>query len=366
MIHTRYNGGMIRPKGTKWLAEINRGGQRRKVFDTVPQCQAWLDAEQLTAQRIISTPDQRQLIDADDARRLLPAGISLLDAARVWLEAHKASPLVMATVQELYAKYLVEKTAAGLRPRSLGDLRSYIGRLARDHGSRLISTVTPALLMEYLGTLNAAPVTRNNLRRSWWGFFDWCRRLDAIVSNPAEAITISRQDETTPEIFTPNQAKTILKSAKKLRRDFLPMIGIGLFAGLRTAELMALRWGDISATHIRVTPAVAKKRRQRLIPISDTLRPLIAKSDHPDVRVCPLATRRLYVWLRKIALAAKLPKWPDNAMRHSFASYHLALHQDAAKTAMLLGHSGSAAVLWDHYRELVTEKDARRYFALRI
>ena len=56
-------------------------------------------------------------------------------------------------------------------------------------------------------------------------------------------------------------------------------------------------------------------------------------------------------------------KWPSNAARHSFASYHLALQQDAAKTALQLGHTNTA-VLFQHYRELARPEDAEAYFAI--
>jgi integrase len=359
MKHERYNGGVIRPRGTKWQAEINRGGKRRKVCPTVEQCRNWIDAEQLISHREVAPPKMTDMVDADDARKIL-GNVSLRDAARYWMEHHRKNALAGSTIKDLYTRYLVEKTDAGLRPRSLCGIRSNVGRLATRYGSTPVSEITPTLLVDYLGTLHAKPVSRNTLRRYWWGFFDHCRRLGSIMDNPAEAIAVSRVDDTMPEIFTPDQAQMVITAAGRLR----PFIAIGLFAGLRTAELLALKWGDISATHIRIVPAVAKKRRQRLIPISDTLRPLIANRGANDERVCPVQERRLYVILRKIAKKAEMKEWPSNAMRHSFASYHLALYQDAAKTAMLLGHSQNASVLWDNYRELVTEDDARRYFAI--
>ena len=55
--------------------------------------------------------------------------------------------------------------------------------------------------------------------------------------------------------------------------------------------------------------------------------------------------------------------WPPNALRHSFASYHLAHHQDAAKTALQLGHTESRT-LFAHYRELVKPADAKLYWRI--
>ena len=63
---------------------------------------------------------------------------------------------------------------------------------------------------------------------------------------------------------------------------------------------------------------------------------------------------------RKFAKALKasgIKEWPDNALRHSFASYHLAAGQDAAATALQLGHTESRT-LFAHYRELVRAEGA--------
>jgi hypothetical protein len=50
----------------------------------------------------------------------------------------------------------------------------------------------------------------------------------------------------------------------------------------------------------------------------------------------------------------------QNAARHSFVSYHLALFGDVAKTELQAGHD--RAVLFGHYRELVTQEEAEEYF----
>src|SRR4029453_4105833 len=57
-------------------------------------------------------------------------------------------------------------------------------------------------------------------------------------------------------------------------------------------------------------------------------------------------------------------EWPDNALRHSFASYHLAHFKNAASTALELGHH-NASVTFAHYRELVRPKEAARYWNLK-
>ncbi len=59
--------------------------------------------------------------------------------------------------------------------------------------------------------------------------------------------------------------------------------------------------------------------------------------------------------------AAGIEEWPDNALRHSFASYHLAHFKDAAALALEMGHTDSG-MIFNYYRQLVRPKDAERYW----
>jgi hypothetical protein len=47
----------------------------------------------------------------------------------------------------------------------------------------------------------------------------------------------------------------------------------------------------------------------------------------------------------------------------TFASYHLALGENAGKTSLEMGHSNQN-MLFEAYRELVTKEDAQTYFGL--
>jgi hypothetical protein len=55
-------------------------------------------------------------------------------------------------------------------------------------------------------------------------------------------------------------------------------------------------------------------------------------------------------------------EWKHNALRHSFISYRLAEIQDTAKVALEAGNS--PAMIFAHYRELVTPEDAAAWFAV--
>jgi hypothetical protein len=53
---------------------------------------------------------------------------------------------------------------------------------------------------------------------------------------------------------------------------------------------------------------------------------------------------------RNLATEIGLARWPNNGLRHSFASYHLAKHQNAPRLALEMGHS-TPRMVFDNYRE---------------
>jgi len=56
----------------------------------------------------------------------------------------------------------------------------------------------------------------------------------------------------------------------------------------------------------------------------------------------------------------KIEKWPQDGMRHSFASYHFAHHKNAPQTSGQMGPM-NPQMLFGHYRNLVLAADAERY-----
>ncbi len=60
---------------------------------------------------------------------------------------------------------------------------------------------------------------------------------------------------------------------------------------------------------------------------------------------------------------AGIKHWPHDAMRHTYASMHLAMHQSADKTADQMGHSGSRLV-FEAYRRKVKKSEAERFWSI--
>ena len=155
-----------------------------------------------------------------------------------------------------------------------------------------------------------------------------------------------------------NEAARLLEAAAP---RVLPYIAIGLFAGLRRAELERLDWSEIDfdSDLIQIVAAKSKTAQRRFVKIQPNLRGWLLPLRKHKGNVAPQETsRRLFDEARG---AAGIARWKRNALRHSFASYHLAHFNDAAATALQLGHHDSR-VTFAHYRELVKPKEAERYW----
>ncbi len=127
-------------------------------------------------------------------------------------------------------------------------------------------------------------------------------------------------------------------------------MAIGAFAGLRRAELERLDWSEIlfDADLIEVTAKKSKTARRRFIKIQPNLREWLLPVRKHKGKITPANFRKHFDALRT---AARIAEWPDNALRHSFASYHIAHFGNTGELALEMGHTDSG-LIFRHYREL--------------
>jgi integrase len=144
--------------------------------------------------------------------------------------------------------------------------------------------------------------------------------------------------------------------------ELVPYVAIGAFAGLRRAELKRLDWKevDLQSGLIEVTASKAKSARRRFVKIQTNLAKWLQPYAQLSGNVTPPNYRELLDAARE---RAAITDWPQNALRHSFASYHLAKFNNAAALALELGHTNSNLV-FQHYRQLVKPKQSERYWKI--
>jgi integrase len=262
-------------------------------------------------------------------------------------------------VESLVADLIATKEREGLSKRYLQDLRSRLGRFAQDFEGRTIADISAEEISEWLHDLRVSPTTETNYRRLIVRAFNFAQERGFVEDNRAAKAAKVKTAGGEVGILTPTQMTALLLAADE---SLVPALAIGAFAGLRRAEIERLDWSeiDLDSNFIEVTAAKSKSATRRLVEILPNLRAWLLPHRKLAGKVDPPASRERAKEARE---RAGINDWPSNALRHSYASYHLAELKDSARLALELGHTNSA-LIFQHYRELVKPKDAARWWAV--
>ena len=287
--------------------------------------------------------------------------LASLHAAVKFYAARHRQVTTKKTVAATVAELLAMKKARKKSDSYIGDLRVRLTRFAEAFAVD-ISTVTTADVQKWLDGLKLAPQTAKNFRTVVGTLFSFAESRGYIFKggNPVDDTEHISANGGRIEIFTPDEITALLKAAS---RDFLPVIALGAFAGIRTAEIERLDWQDINLAEkfIVISADKAKTASRRIVPIVPNLAQWLA----------PYATQTGKMWkstscdlrfARAVCVKAAKTPWKSNGLRHSFISYRLADIQNAAQVALEAGNSPN--VVFRHYRELVKPSTAKAWFSI--
>lgn len=301
------------------------------------------------------TDSQRNLFH-ECTEMLKPSGRGLREAVEHFVEHFKTTSK-SCTAEQLVKDFLEAKKQDGVSASQLNSLKR-LKRFASHFNGRPVASITSGEIDSWLRSLPVGPRSRNHHRGFASQAFSYAIRNGYATSNPVLGAPKVKVVSEPPGILKVEQTARLLRSASP---EILPYIANGLFAGLRRAEVERLLWSEINfeSGHIEVTAAKAKTASRRLVPIQPNLREWLMPVRRERGSVTPQnCFKELFDAAR---LAAGITNWPNNALRHSFASYRLAATNDAAKTSLELGHS-DARITFRHYRELVKPADAELYW----
>jgi integrase len=302
------------------------------------------------------------------------------DAVAFYLDHLKRCRVSM-SVQELFEKVVALKRREKKSERYLTDMVSRMARFCASFGPQTVADITTSDISTWLHSLEASPVTINNYRRLISVLFSHAVRIGACERNPVEGVDLIKQSPGEIGILTVEQASKLLSSAAR-EPEILAAIVIGLFAGVRDAELKRMDWREVNleSGYIEIKASKSKSARRRLIEIQPALKSWLKKCPDKSGAIWPAGERGriLHEGVRRKAgfgtpgsetedeksqSDLRLVAWPHNALRHSFASYHLAKFKNAHTLALEMGHT-STAILFEHYRELVRPEDAEAFWGL--
>jgi integrase len=352
------------------------GNRTRKFFKCRDDAEGWLAQRrpEIRSQgRAALEMTDRQRVDAVGALAILaPLGVSLTKAATVYAERMKLLSRSV-SFSALRTELIEAKRSDGKSSRYLCDLNHRLAKVGKVFDARQVATIETHELDDWLRALKQSPTSRVNFRKVLNVLFEFAVTRGYSISNPVSRTTKVKPPYVNPGILTAIEVGALLASAD---RRIVPWLAISAFAGLRDAEVGRLTWDkvDLAEGFIKLDAGIAKTMSRRIVPIAANLNEwlapyvkrvgLVRPSRNVAYQLARDARKAAAETLRKSgAPAASLESWPNNALRHSYASYRLALTGNAAVTAEEAGHS--VAVLKTHYRELVTKREAEAWFAVR-
>jgi len=266
-----------------------------------------------------------------------------------------------ASLGEVFRQCMRAKESSNLRPCYVKELRRVLEQFCDGRENRPIKSVTVAEVEDWIDANAKKPGTRATLITRLSALFSFAFRRAHIDSNPVDRIDRVRLERCPPKILSPQQASELIAATVKHAAELIAYVSLGLYCGVRPAELKRLDWEsvDLSRGMVRIDAAASKVRRRRIIHAHPVAMHWLAMAPKRQGPVAPKSHVRPR---RRIERALGWAAWPHDLLRHTAASYLLALHQDAGKVAMWLGNS--PGILLRHYHELVSPDDCRRFWEI--
>jgi integrase len=288
----------------------------------------------------------------------------------------KQATLLAEVIDELVAIKLELYENNTIRQRTYESIALQLQSIKRHFGRRGTDLITKNSIVRWLRSMPHSQRTKQNYLNALRELLKFAVARGYIDRSPSDLITSSelkqilgRKKEKEPSILSVEDAKKLLVSAhKNPQLGLLASVTLGLFCGLRTEEIKRLDWSCIQLDRglLTVSASIAKKRRIRTINIP---RNAVSILRHIHQHSGPVAPNRYSSEFQKKFL--KLTRladleWKANSMRHSFGSYHYALYGDSVATSRELGHKTGDDILFCHYRALVSQEDAKKYWSVVI
>ncbi len=340
------------------------GKQRRETFGSLAKAKA--RAHEIAVQIERGERDVLKLTSADrstylHALRLLePMSVPLNVAVEAYIETQRSRGNHNdKLVPEIVAELLEDKKQNGASVRYLQSLRNHLNRFAGAFRCN-IGSITARLIEQWLIGLKVGPRSRNNNRMSIVSLFHYARKhgyLPREQQTEADLVDKVKDRGKKIEILTPAQMTKLMAKAEGETALYFALAG---FAGIRAAEILRLEWKDFRRKNIEVGKEKSKTATRRLVPIAPNLAEWLQPYQQSTGKLFNGKADKESRAFGKRAL--KLKRWPQNALRDSYASYRLAQTKDAAAVALALGNS--PAKLFTNYLDLVEEHEAQAWFAI--
>lgn len=326
----------------------------------------------------LSSREMAEIVLAKD--RLKITGASIAEAVDFYLANAKVMTK-MVKLRKLIDLFTDAKERAGCSTRYVRQLRVSLGAVERAMPEIYAHEVKREDVESWLRSGSWAARTKNGYLGDVASLYSWAMREGYARMNPAVLVDRARVAEGEIGTLTLAQCEELLRAALH-EPHVMPYLVLGMFGGLRPAEIERLEWRavDLTAGTVIVSGAQAKTRQRRVVDLCPNAVAWIEASGvEMEGKLCGKwwdGRWRLFRHALGWAVGAgdlRVPRpdikpvhglWPQNALRHTFASMHYAHHQNEAALQVQMGHE-SAAMLHRHYRAIKTRAEAAKFWELK-
>ena len=344
-----------------------KGGQKR--FSTLELAKSFADeySKEFESGLIISDEEKRLLITYRE--RLKSHSKTIWEILEGYLSNSQIIPTDITQgslpVSELATKWNefkndpVRLSLKPLKPATLKDIKYAVNHLKYCFGSTEIKKCNSDMVEKYLaGQHNLSALSKRNVKNLMSQFFNWCKKENYtninIIEN-VEQITVKRIQ---PKILLLSHAQELINKCATSFPELMPVVSIGMFAGLRPTEIEHLKLHDFKLTGDNKNIYVgvdAKIKTDRYVPIKSNLETILKKYGY---NTQPSGLRRKFDLLKK-SLSFK---WEQDILRHTYGSYLYSEMKSYDSVSHIMGNSPT--VCKKFYVRAIDPNESKSYFSI--
>lgn len=235
-----------------------------------------------------------------------------------------------------------------------------------------VDSVTRAAFRTQMASFNVSESTMFSYTRAARALWRWMIAQEPPMA--AQDVTAGlrvtpRRKARSINFLTPEQAKLVMKSALPSHKSAVALM---LFAGIRPEEIAGrgkprILWKHVNLAERRVT---VPPECSKVVGSTRTLDGLPAalwgflKPGDANAPICPAHGYRAAQKAKKCLRMSE--EDGHDVLRHTFATYAVALTENPGKVSLWLGHEGDTSMLFNHYRGAgATKAQAEAFFAIK-
>ena len=266
------------------------------------------------------------------ARRCIAAGVEELKKQEHTVTFEKAVAFALEARRER-------------RVRTVYDFRYFTRRFMKrcpGLARRKVRAITSQECARYIEMAFDTPRQRQKARLILSGVFGTAVKRGWCSENPVARVEVPRVVEKQVPILTPQEIKDLRHTAEAYQGgSCAAAVGMMLYAGIRPHEVARLTWAqvDLRERAVYILPQHSKTGGARRVTIHKPLLRILRAHRRADgERICPAGWLRHWQELRRTAGWGGDKPWPQDALRHTFASYHLSHFRSNAELQVEIGH----------------------------